>query len=57
MKTFISTLSNTLKAVKLLSDPTFTKLIEQTMISKEAGQRFGKNDAYFHAHYIVQIVN
>lgn len=61
MKTFLNTLSNTYKAVRLLSNPTVGAYLEAQLREKKVpshkGETFGKKDAFFHKHYIVHVVN
>lgn len=64
MKTFITTLSNTIKAVRLLSNPHVGAYL-QSQLQKDAAEprtqedheTLGIHDAFYHKHYIVQIVN
>jgi len=52
MKTFIDTVSNTLKAVKLLSNPHFSE-----MLQKEMQEKTHTTEAFHHKHYTVQVLN
>jgi len=52
MKTLFNTVTNTIKAVKLLSDPRFSKMLEKEI--KET--TYGK-ETFHHKHYIVQVMH
>lgn len=69
MKTFITSLTNTYKAMRLLSDPTVGAYLQSQMQksaapalhtdagTKTAGEStFGTKNAFYHKHYIVQIL-
>ena len=64
MKTFIDSITNTYKALRLLSNPRISSYIETevarlqraTQMPFEA-QTLGLKDAIYHKHYIVHIVN
>ena len=66
MKTILNTLTNTYKALKLLSNPNVATYLERelsigntsfadTEIPNESN--FGTRNAFFHKHYIVHVVN
>ncbi len=62
MKTLISTITNTYKAVRLLSNPHVgaylqSQLTDATKPSREASEAFGTKNAFYHKHYIVQVLN
>ncbi len=52
MKKLVQTLSNTYKAVRLLSNPAFAELLEQKVSPKEK-----RGNSFYHKHYIVQVMN
>lgn len=52
MKTLFTTVTNTIKAVKLLSNPAFAQLLE-----KEIQGKLYSKEAFYHKHYVVQVVN
>lgn len=63
MRTIITNLTNTYKAVRLLSDPTVGAYLQSQMKksanpkTEPAGEtRFGTKNAFYHKHYIVQIL-
>ena len=63
MKAVINTLSNTYKMVRLLSNPEVGAYLE-AQLSTETAQptktpeaHLSKNNAFFHKHYIIQVVN
>ena len=64
MKTLINSLTNTYKALRLLSNPHISAYIEtevkklQTATQKPFNSSgLGLKDAIYHKHYIVHIVN
>ena len=52
MKTLIATVANTIKAVKLLSDPAFARMLEE-----ESRMKKYSKEAFYHRYYTVQVVN
>jgi hypothetical protein len=52
MKAILSAVSNTVKAVKLLSDPRFSELLQKEMQGKPMSK-----EAFYHKHYVVQVMS
>lgn len=52
MKKFITTVTNTIKAVKLLSDPAFARMLEEETRMKKYSK-----EAFYHRYYTVQVMN
>jgi hypothetical protein len=64
MKTLIHSLSNTYKAIRLLSNPAVSELLEKELSLKIAKTpikssfpTLSTKNTYFHKHYMVQITN
>lgn len=59
MKTFLQTLSNTYKAVRLLSNPDVSTYIEHEFLKSEkshlTSNGLGSKNAIFRKHYIVEV--
>jgi len=64
MKTFINTLSNTYKMVRLLGNPKVGAYLEAQLTTntsenkeEQKTETLGKNSAFYHKHYIVHVLN
>lgn len=64
MKTLLHSLTNTYKAIRLLSNPAVSELLEKELGLKvgEAQKQaimpnFSTKNTYFHKHYVVQVTN
>ncbi len=52
MKSLMNSVVNTIKAVKLLSNPQFSE-----MLQKELQRKSYNSEAFHHKHYVVQVVS
>ena len=60
MKALMDTLSNTYRAVRLLSNPEVGAYLEtqfQKKPTEESQEPFGKKNAFYHKHYIVHVLS
>lgn len=62
MKTLISTITNTYKAVRLLSNPDVEAYLQKQLkdtksTTRSDSEAFGTKNAFYHKHYIVQVLN
>lgn len=60
MNKLISTINNTVKVIRLLSNPILMDSLMGELERKSTGSlppRLGKNDILYHKHYLVQVVN
>lgn len=60
MKKFLFNITKTYKALKILSNPELTAYIQNEFRKKahynpENANMLGKQSAYFHKHYVVQV--
>ncbi|OGK21905.1 hypothetical protein A3C23_00985 [Candidatus Roizmanbacteria bacterium RIFCSPHIGHO2_02_FULL_37_13b] len=60
MKKIASTISNTYKALKLLSDPKMIDILYHQITLQQKNQEIktlsGKKDLFFHKHFIIQVI-
>ncbi|OGK13802.1 hypothetical protein A3H80_01270 [Candidatus Roizmanbacteria bacterium RIFCSPLOWO2_02_FULL_37_19] len=61
MKRLLSTINTTYRVFKLLGNPEVSQMLERQSQSNAEMKAYipalGKNHAFFHKHYIVQVVN
>lgn len=64
MKHLISRLTTTVKALQLLSDPYVVESLyaeiktkKEKATASKTSSKLGRNDAYYHKHFIVQVLN
>lgn len=59
MRRIIRTINNTVRVVRLLSNPRLMEILDTELQkrSKNITPRLGQNDILYHKHYLIQIVN
>lgn len=63
MKTLLHSLTNTYKAIRLLSNPAVSELLEKELglktgkAQEQALPHLSRKNTYFHKHYVVQVTN
>lgn len=62
MKNFITTISTTVRAFKLLSNPLiveklYKELADKVAMTQQPSTLLAAKDIFYHKHYMIQVVN